>query len=126
MNLSPAPSPILIIQLMHHGDVLLSTILIDALKKAYPHSEIDMLVYQGMHDLLLDQTHIRHVYTIDRNWKKQGIIQQMLLEYGLLHTIRQQHYTLVLNTSDRWHSAVLSRFSGAPMRMGFDWSKPPH
>ncbi|MGN6847668.1 putative lipopolysaccharide heptosyltransferase III, partial [Neisseria sp. P0021.S005] len=38
------PKRILIIKLRHHGDVLLSTPVVDALKTRFPDCEIDMLV----------------------------------------------------------------------------------
>ena len=57
----------LLIQMMHHGDVLLNTIVADALKQAWPQCTVDMLVYQGMQDVLLDNPSINQVFTVDRN-----------------------------------------------------------
>ena len=39
------PQRILVIRLMHHGDVLLTTPLFSALKRHLPGAEIDALVY---------------------------------------------------------------------------------
>ena len=46
------PKRILIIKLRHHGDVLLSTPVVDALKTRFPDCEIDMLVYAGTEQLI--------------------------------------------------------------------------
>lgn len=95
---------ILIIQLMHHGDVLLATAAADALKQAEPDCAVDMLVYKGMEDIVADNPLIRRVLTVDRNWKKQGVGYQLRQEYALLREIRAQGYDVVLNYSDRWRA----------------------
>ena len=92
----------LLIQMMHHGDVLLNTIVADALKQAWPQCTVDMLVYQGMQDVLLDNPAINQVFTVDRNWKKQGALKHAGLEISLANTIRAQRYDVVLNFSNRW------------------------
>jgi len=105
---------ILIIQLMHHGDVLLATAAADALKQANPDCAVDMLVYKGMEDIVADNPLIRRVLTVDRNWKKQGVGYQLRQEYALLREIRAQGYDVVLNYSDRWRAGLAAVFSGAP------------
>jgi len=97
---------ILIIQLMHHGDVLLATAAADALKQANPDCAVDMLVYKGMEDIVADNPFIRRVLTVDRNWKKQGVGYQLRQEYALLREIRAQGYDVVLNYSDRWRAGL--------------------
>lgn len=110
---------ILIIQLMHHGDVLLATAAADALKQAEPGCAVDMLVYKGMEDIVADNPLIRRVLTVDRNWKKQGVGYQLRQEYALLREIRAQGYDVVLNYSDRWRAGLAAVFSGAPVRLAY-------
>ena len=110
---------ILIIQLMHHGDVLLATAAADALKQAEPDCAVDMLVYKGMEDIVADNPLIRRVLTVDRNWKKQGVGYQLRQEYALLREIRAQGYDVVLNYSDRWRAGLAAVFSGAPVRLAY-------
>ena len=110
---------ILIIQLMHHGDVLLATAAADALKQANPDCAVDMLVYKGMEDIVADHPLIRRVLTVDRNWKKQGVGYQLRQEYALLREIRAQGYDVVLNYSDRWRAGLVAVFSGAPVRLAY-------
>ena len=110
---------ILIIQLMHHGDVLLATAAADALKQAEPDCAVDMLVYKGMEDIVADNPLIRRVLTVDRNWKKQGVRYQLRQEYALLREIRAQGYDVVLNYSDRWRAGLAAVFSGAPVRLAY-------
>ena len=77
------PKRILIIKLRHHGDVLLSTPVVDALKTHFPDCEIDMLVYAGTGQLIADNPQIAQIFTIDRNWKKLGVFKQLACEKNL-------------------------------------------
>ena len=77
------PKRILIIKLRHHGDVLLSTPVVDALKTRFPDCEIDMLVYAGTEQLIADNPQITQIFTIDRNWKKLGVFKQLACEKNL-------------------------------------------
>ena len=111
----------LLIQMMHHGDVLLNTIVADALKQAWPQCSIDMLVYQGMQDVLLDNPSINEVLIVDRNWKKQGALKHAALEIGLAQNIRSRRYDVVLNFSNRWRAGFLTAFSGAKQRISYQY-----
>ncbi len=111
----------LLIQMMHHGDVLLNTAVADALKQAWPDCTIDMLVYQGMQDVLLDNPAINEVLTVDRAWKKQGPLKHAALEIGLARKIRAHRYDAVLNFSNRWRAGFVTAASGAPVRLSYLW-----
>lgn len=122
MSVDYAHARFLIVQMMHHGDVLLTTAVVDALKHAWPHCTVDMLVYQGMDEVLKDNPAIHHIHTIDRAWKKLGWRKHLALELGLAKTIRAAQYDVVLNYSDRWRTALLSAYSGAAQRLSFAWN----
>lgn len=114
---------ILVIKFRHHGDMLLTTPVIQTLKTAYPDAKIDMLLYKETHAMLACHPDINQIYAIDRNWKKQGVRYQLSQEWQLLKVLRKQHYDIVLNLADQWRSAVITRFTGAPVRLGFDIPK---
>lgn len=46
------PARILVIKLRHHGDMLLITPLIHALKQQYPAASVDVLLYEETRDML--------------------------------------------------------------------------
>jgi heptosyltransferase-3 len=124
---SKMPARILVIKLRHHGDMLLITPVIQTLRQRYPDAKIDVLLYEETRDMLAANTDIHHIYGIDRKWKKQGQRHLIAMEWGLLRTLRKQHYDLVLNLADQWRSAIVTRFTGAPQRIGFDFPKRrPH
>lgn len=100
---------VLIIKLQHLGDVLLTTPLISVLKEQYPHLEIDILIYQETAPILEANPHLRQVHTIDRHWKKKGILFQVQQEYRLLQALRHNRYELVINLTNRWRGGWLTR-----------------
>ncbi len=120
------PARILVIKLRHHGDMLLITPLIHALKQQYPAASVDVLLYEETRDMLAANTDIRHIYGIDRRWKKQGAGHQLKMEWRLIRTLRQQRYDMVLNLADQWPSAIITKLTGAAIRIGFDFPKRRH
>ena len=72
-SLTPAnisPKNILLIKLRHHGDMLLTTPAINALRQRYPQASIDVLLYQETRPMLEAHPAIRHLHVIDRKWKQ--------------------------------------------------------
>ncbi|MCX8959150.1 putative lipopolysaccharide heptosyltransferase III [Erwinia psidii] len=117
------PHKILLIKLRHHGDMLLTTPVINALRQHYPSASIDVLLYDETRPMLQANPAIHRLHIIDRNWKKEGSWQHIRHEVGLVQTVRQQHYDLVINLADQWRSAILTQLSGATFRIGFDFRK---
>ena len=63
------------------------------------------------------------IYGIDRKWKQLGTLKHLQKEWQLLCALRKQHYHLVINLADQWRSAIVTRFTGAPVRLGFAFNK---
>ena len=57
---------ILIIQLKHLGDILLTTPVISALKHAWPRATVSALVPRGMEAMLTEHPGLREILTMDR------------------------------------------------------------
>lgn len=114
---------ILLIKLRHHGDMLLTTPVINSLRERWPAAQIDVLLYEETRDMLIAHPEVHKVYGIDRKWKQLGTRKHLQKEWQLLSTLRKQHYHLVLNLADQWRSAIITRFTGAPVRIGFDFNK---
>lgn len=117
------PRRILIIKLRHHGDMLLTTPVISTLKQHYPEAEIDMLMYLETRDMLASEPHLTHLFTIDRRWKKQGTLAHLRHESQLIKQLIGRKYDLVINLADQWRSALVTKLTGAPVRLGFDLPK---
>ncbi|WP_455814932.1 putative lipopolysaccharide heptosyltransferase III [Pseudomonas graminis] len=121
--LVPLPKRILIIKLRHHGDMLLTTPVINTLKQSWPQAEVDVLMYQETTEMLSANPGIAQLMTIDRQWKKQGATRHMKHEWQLLQQLRKRQYDVVINLADQWRSAIAARWTGAKIRLGFDFPK---
>ncbi|WP_455820522.1 putative lipopolysaccharide heptosyltransferase III [Pseudomonas cerasi] len=124
LSLSPHQATrILVIKFRHHGDMLLTTPVIRSLKATWPNARIDVLLYEETRAMLACHPDINKIYAIDRAWKKQGVRFQLHQEWQLLNTLRTQHYDIVVNLADQWRSAMITRLTQAPVRLGFDFPK---
>ncbi|MDF5750970.1 glycosyltransferase family 9 protein, partial [Klebsiella quasipneumoniae] len=103
-----------------HGDMLLITPLIPALKQQYPDACVHVLLYEETRDMLAANPDIHPIYGLDRRWKKQGKKHQLKMQWQLIQTLRQQRYDMVLNLAAQWPSAIISKLTGPPTRIAFD------
>ena len=117
------PRRILIIKLRHHGDMLLTTPVINTLHQQFPDAEIDMLMYLETRDMLVSHPALSKLFTIDRQWKKLGARKHVSHEIKLARQLMHRHYDLVINLADQWRSAIVTRLTGAPVRLGMDFAK---
>ena len=100
---------VLVTKLRHHGDVLLASPVFTVLKRALPAAEIDALVYRETAPMLEDHPAIAQLHTIDREWKRSGVVSQFRAERGLLRTLRARHYDLVVHLTEHPRGAWLTR-----------------
>lgn len=105
---------VLVIKLRHHGDVLLASPVFSVLKNHAPHLEVDALVYQDTAQMLSLHPAIAAVHGIDRNWKKQGLLEQTRAEWQLLSRLRARDYDLVIHLTEHNRGAWLTRLLGVP------------
>jgi len=125
------PRRVLITKLLQHGDVLLTTPLIRALHHYYPGVEVDALIYRETEDMLRHNPQVAHRWTIDRNWKKQGLWAQFRHELRLWRMLRARRYDLLIHLTKIWRGAALACILGTtrsiafahPRRTGVLWRK---
>ncbi|MCX8086135.1 MAG: putative lipopolysaccharide heptosyltransferase III [Rhodocyclaceae bacterium] len=118
----------LVIKLRHHGDVLLASPVLTALKTAAPQCEIDALVYADTAPMLSGHPALAQLFTIDRHWKHQGPLAQLTAEARLLSALRARRHDLVIHLSVHRRGAWLTRllrprWSVAPRYTGRFWAK---
>ena len=100
-NLPDTPDlRILLIKLRHHGDMLLTTPVINSLRQKWPEAQIDVLLYEETRDMLAAHPAIGTIYGIDRKWKQLGTLKHLQKEWQLLRALRAQHYHLVINLAE--------------------------
>ena len=99
----------LVIKLRHHGDVLLTAPVISMLKRIAPQCEVDALIYADTTPMLEGHPALAQLHTIDRAWKKQGVVAQAKAESTLLSRLRARNYDLVIHLSVHTRGAWLTR-----------------
>ena len=108
------PRSFLIVQTAFIGDVVLATALAEKLHAHHPDAVIDFLVRKGNEGLFKGHPYIGTVWV----WEKQGGKLNSLL--GLLWKVRKKRYDAVVNVQRYLLTGLLTAFSGAAQRIGFD------
>lgn len=103
---------ILIIKLRYIGDVLLSTPVLTAVRERFPAARLTIAVNRGTEDMVKYNSTVNEVLVVERS----GIASQL----GVFHQVRQRRFDCVIDLTDGDRSACLTRFSGAPIRIGFN------
>jgi heptosyltransferase-3 len=98
----------LVTKLRHHGDVLLTSPVFTALKRAAPHAEIDALVYVETAPMLARHPAIATIHTIDREWKRSGPARQAAAEWNLIKTLRARRFDLLVHLTEHPRGLTLA------------------
>lgn len=120
----------LVIKLRHHGDVLLASPVLSALKAGAPSLEIDALVYADTAVMLTGHPALAQVHCVGRGWRTAGPLERLAAEWKLYSALRARHYDLIVHLCEHPRGAWLARYLGArwsvapslPGRGGF-WRK---
>ena len=108
---------ILVIQQKMIGDVLVSSILCDNLRKAYPKAQIDYMVYKSTIAVLQGNTSFDNLILFKEKHQKSK------WEYfKLLKSIRVEKYDLVIDAYSKLESWLVVLFSGAKQKISY-WKK---
>jgi predicted lipopolysaccharide heptosyltransferase III len=119
MSSDPVPS-LLLFKLRYIGDVLLTTPAIRALRRAYPSSEISMLVNKGTEDVLRYNPHLTRVLTIDRRKiERESLATRLRYEWEVITRLRALRCTIAVDFDSGERAAYLAFGSGAALRVGF-------
>lgn len=111
---------VLVIKLRHHGDVLLTTPMFSALKRALPEAVIDAYIYRDSLQVLEGHPAISSCLLYDKAWKSWSLLGRLANEVSLLMHIRRARYDLVINLTEGDRGAIAAWISGARYRAGWD------
>jgi len=103
----------LVIQLRHHGDVLLTSPVFTVLKNHAPALEVDALIYAETRDMLDLHPAISQVHVVDRGWKERRAGVRVAHEWRLHSVLRARGYDLLVHLSEHPRGAWLARILGA-------------
>src|SRR5215216_3770281 len=103
---------ILVIKLRYIGDVLLATPVLRALKSAFSGAKLTMLVNPGTEEMVRNHPDVHEVLVLPRgSWVSQ---------LRFLVDLRCRRFDCVVDLTDGDRSALVARFCGAPVRLGFN------
>ena len=103
----------LVIVLRHHGDVLLASPVLGALKLHAPKIEVDALVYDDTAPMLEGHPALSQLHVVGRNWKKENYLSRFSLERQLHGALRARRYDLLVHLTEQPRGAWLARSLGA-------------
>jgi heptosyltransferase-3 len=101
---------ILVIKLRGIGDVLLSTIVLENLRSAFPMAQIDFLTEKPSRYVLEDNPAVNDLIIFDKT---------EISSLGLIKKIRENHYDLVFDLFGNPRTALVTFCSGARVRVGY-------
>jgi heptosyltransferase-2 len=108
---------ILVIQQKMIGDVLVSSILCENLRKAYAKAQIDYMVYESTMDVLKGNTYFDNLILFTDTHRKSK-----LAYFNLLQSIRKEKYDIVIDAYSKLESWLVVLFSGAKQKISY-WKK---
>jgi ADP-heptose:LPS heptosyltransferase len=117
-----APARILVVQLDHLGDAVLSTPLIGELRAAYPGAAIDVLASPSNHEVFEANPGIDRVWVAERTWFERRPDRWALLTavWSLGRQLRGMNYDLGIDVRGDVLSVLVLALAGVRRRLG--WS----
>ena len=109
---------ILVINLMHIGDLMLVTPVLRTLRTNYPQARISLLADKKLADLVQYNRHIDECLLIDKKGRDDSLPSFIKYIWG----IRKKKFDLVINLHRNERASAIAAFSGADRIVGY--SKP--
>ena len=121
-NVLPQLQKILIIKLRAIGDVVLSTPIIENLQKAFPNATIEFLTEPPSAPLVQNHPGLNRVIVYPRQQlEKWPVYKRWFFDSQFLWKLRAEKYDLVLDLFGNPRSAIMTRLTGAPRRVGYNF-----
>jgi ADP-heptose:LPS heptosyltransferase len=116
------PRRILLVQLDHLGDAVLSTPLIAELRAAYPQATIDVVASPSNHEVFEADPHVNRVQVAERTWferrpERWGLVTAV---WKLGRSLREHRYDLGIDVRGDVLSVLVLALARVPRRVG--WS----
>ncbi|WP_337173654.1 glycosyltransferase family 9 protein [Paludisphaera sp.] len=116
-----SPRRILVVQLDHLGDAVLSAPLIAQLAAAYPDAEIDVLASPSNHEVFEADANVARVRVAERTWferspSRRGLVSEV---WRLGRSLRGARYDLGIDVRGDVLSILVLAIGGVARRVGF-------
>lgn len=117
------PARILIIKPSAIGDIANTLPFLEGVRSLFPKSSIGWLINLSYESLLKDHPAIDKLFLFDRNAWKKGILKGLRSFQNTIKEIRKFRPTLCIDLQGLLRTGILSRLSGAKVRIGLEDSK---
>jgi heptosyltransferase-2 len=117
----PDPRRILVVQLDHLGDAVLTSPLLGRLQAAYPEARIDVLASPSNREVFEADPRVHRVLLAERNWFERDRGRRALVtavwEHG--HSLRKARYDLGVDVRGDILTVLVLALAGIPRRVGW-------
>lgn len=107
------PKRILILKPCCLGDVLMSTPLVDAVRRGFPEAELDYAIGAWSRPMVAGNLHIDRVVTVPDRWTTGSLL-------AVARELRGRHYDLAFVPERTPLPGILCWLAGIPVRIGLD------
>ncbi len=116
------PRRILVVQLDHLGDAVLSSVLFPRLREAYPEAMIDVLASPSNREVFANDPTLNHVHVASRTWfeRKPGRFALWSAVFALGRRLRCERYDLGIDVRGDILTVLVLAIAAIPRRAG--WS----
>ena len=116
-----APRKILVVQLDHMGDAILSSPIFPRLRRAYPDARIEVLASPSNREVFLADPLVDRVHLADRNWFERRPGRRALgsAVWTLGRTLRSHGYDLGIDVRGDILTVFVLALAGIPRRLGW-------
>ncbi len=116
-----APRKILVVQLDHMGDAILSSPIFPRLRRAYPDARIEVLASPSNREVFLADPLVDRVHLADRNWFERRPGRRALgsAVWTLGRTLRAHGYDLGIDVRGDILTVFVLALAGIPRRLGW-------
>lgn len=104
---------ILVIQQKMIGDVLVSSVLCNNLRKMYPYATIDYMIYEHTLAVVYNNPHIDNLILFTANDKKLSSLCKRIVQ------LRKSKYHIIIDAYCKLGTSLMCLFSGAETTIGF-------
>jgi heptosyltransferase-2 len=109
------PFKILVINLLHLGDLLLTTPVLRALRTHYPQAHIALLADAKLQELVKYNQNIDELLLID----KKGYHNKLSNYFQFIGEIRRKKFDIVINLHENERASCIAAFSGGKKIVGY-------